>query len=633
MRADRRPWAILAAILVLAGLGIGATLAGAETLPDDGGAEWQLAQPEAPEPPPGVERPSWLVGLGGVGDIEFEAPNRGALITSGNGSTVSPGVWLYNGRTWRELATVCGATNGRIAWAGPDEFWTVSDGRPGQAANDQGNLPPLTDNTLCHFAVGPSGRFEVVGSYATLGFQSTSYQAMHGAGCLSGNDCWFGGDPLPEPGIGAFQLHWNGHSVVSEPYLPEGHAIGDIQPFEGSFYESLHLREADHDLKRSLEVPSLRRISAEPPAASTESIFSAPLYGSRESPYSLAALNLSSDGTALWGAAGPSPDGPESSHLEEAGVTVVRYSKLQFIPSLGEYIDEAEPAWTQVVGPGSEPQTGIEAFGEGEVVNSIGAEPETNGAWLALGTELDQRKPNPTAPAVLARISADGTISDRLQLPPAGESLGPKGAANLIRCPAAHDCWMVSTQGWLFHLSVPGEQTPPAGDAAFTAAPGEVPISFRPEDEGVPQTQPDAPPEDDSGLGEGAAPKPSETEEPKPNPFATVTLPLLSHVRTRLVHGATLQLSFHLAVRARVRLVAKRHGAVVARTAMRTLKAGNRSVLLALNPKRWPTKLDLETHALAPLPTSSTREANTNTVGTSEFGLDGSLASGWGLAG
>ncbi len=52
--------------------------------------------------------------------------------------------------------------------------------------------------------------------------------------------------------------------------------------------------------------------------------------------------------------------------------------------------------------------------------------------------------------------------------------------------------------------------------------------------------------------------------------------------------------------------VAKRRRRVVARTPMSTLAAGERRLLLRLDPRRWPTKLDLETHALAPLPVAST---------------------------
>ena len=43
-----------------------------------------------------------------------------------------------------------------------------------------------------------------------------------------------------------------------------------------------------------------------------------------------------------------------------------------------------------------------------------------------------------------------------------------------------------------------------------------------------------------------------------------VTLPLLSRVRSKLLKGSKLQLSFHLSVKARVKLVAQRKKTVVA---------------------------------------------------------------------
>jgi hypothetical protein len=87
-----------------------------------------------------------------------------------------------------------------------------------------------------------------------------------------------------------------------------------------------------------------------------------------------------------------------------------------------------------------------------------------------------------------------------------------------------------------------------------------------------------------------------------------------------LRRGTELEFSFHLAVKARVRLIAKRRKSVVASTPTRTLQAGTRSLLLQLNVKRWPTKLDLQTHALGPLPTASTRENNSST-NTVSYGL------------
>src|SRR5205823_2949932 len=116
----------------------------------------------------------------------------------------------------------------------------VSDGRPGQAPDAHGNPPPLEDNTLCHFKEG-----RVVASYAALAFSANSYMAMHAAGCITAEDCWFAGDPLPAGQIGAFHLHWRRGAVVEEPYTAEGHAVDDIRAFEGQLYESVRLSPGD----------------------------------------------------------------------------------------------------------------------------------------------------------------------------------------------------------------------------------------------------------------------------------------------------------------------------------------------------------------------------------------------------
>ncbi len=103
--------------------------------------------------------------------------------------------------------------------------------------------------------------------------------------------------------------------------------------------------------------------------------------------------------------------------------------------------------------------------------------------------------------------------------------------------------------------------------------------------------------------------------------MSTVQNIAIKDIRSKLVHGTTLQVSFHLAVKARVRLLAKRRKQVVAATAMRTFSAGNRRLLLRLDRRRWPTKLDLQTHALAKLPTVSTTSAGVGTVSTAFVSL------------
>ncbi len=580
---------VLALVVLIAAPAVGS----AEGLEAEGGATWRLEQPSPPAPPAGVEGAALPVGLGKIGDIEFWGPNRGLLITAGNPPTIPAGIWTYDGVAWRELATVCGATDGRIAWAAADDFWTVSDGRPGQAGAE-GILPPLADNTLCHFKGG-----KVEASYASLAFQASSYQAMHAAGCLGEKDCWFAGDPLPEQlNPGTFQLHWNGNSVAAEAYPEEAHAAMDMRSSQGRLYESVRLSSRDRGA--TPEPPALRLINPEGVAPQFEGIRELPLYGPsgglEEFPTALDFLHLSSDERSLWGAAGPQAT-PE--HSAPGQVTVVR---------------EVEGGWSQLIGPQSQP-SGAARFPE-DVVNSIAAEPATNQAWMALEGRSEAAQQSPTAGAQLTQISGTGESSAVQSLPSAGEAaagFGPKGAAAKLVCPAAHDCWMATTQGWLYHLASEGErQLAKNEDPAFSSL-----ITFRPADEGVPKVVPDAPPPDDSGLlGEASSSLSSLLATVQPPPEAGVKVALLSKLHVRLVHRTTLELSFHLAVKARVRLVAKRRKSVVASTPTRVLAAGDRKLSLRLDPRRWPTKLDLQSHALAPLPTTSLQGAGNTTVGT-----------------
>jgi hypothetical protein len=598
-------------------------------------AEWHLEQPEAPLPPPGVERSPYPVGLGKIGDIEFARPNLGLLITAGNPPTVPPGVWGYDGVSWHPLTGegpggkgICGATDGRIAWAlagvnaaGEEEFdfWTVSDGRVGQISE---HGAPLADNTLCHFKGSVRQPGAVVKSYGSLAFTVNSYQAMHGAGCLSQHDCWFAGDLLPagsELAPGSFHLHWNGAELAETPD-PQGHAVEDMRAFElraampevsGALLPRYLFESVQHAVgdpighePESPASPSLLHlvtpIGAQPTFLSLTP--GVPQYGENELTTSLGAFHLGADESALWGAADPVSTGKP----EGAEVTIVRQTTAG--------------VWSQPLGPSTDPPAGNpftkypepkEAQQEraNETVSAIAPDHFGESAWLGLTSRENSAK-GAAAPALLARVSADGSIAQRVSLPSSAEpGVRPKGAADRLACPALNDCWLATREGWLFHLS-DGRALPreTSFDEAFPS-----PINFRPLDEGVPQVQPDEPPAEEAAPA--APPVQALAESLSTLAQASVAVPLLSHVRSRL-HGTTLELRFHLAVRARVRLVAKRKTKVVASTAMRTLAAGNRKLLLALNIKKWPTKLDLQTHALEPLPTVSLKGAATTTVGT-----------------
>ncbi|HUB74369.1 MAG TPA: hypothetical protein VL979_10080 [Solirubrobacteraceae bacterium] len=597
-------------------------------------ATWSgLEQPR----PPGASGSAWPVGLGYIGDVEFYAPDRGVLITDGEEPTVPKGIWAYNGVEWHEYAIECGASDGRVAWAGPSEFWTVSDGRPGQA-NEIGPggeeiVPPREDNTLCHFAGGA-----IAGSYAHPAFQADSYQAMSGAACLGPSDCWFVGAPLAEPQLGAFQLHWNGSSLGAEPYPEEGHAAEALTPFEGALFESVLLAAGDRVSEEKPYPPVLHRINPQgfsPPMEAEEGPFGEglPLYQTGEPAKALSYLRLSQADGALWAAAGATETGLKD---EKGEVTVIR---------------DVGGEWTQLIGPGdghglaakplgpvlASPSEEVQLLGGTEaqathggtaryaVVDAIAAEPGTDSAWLALSA----RGPLTGQRAVLVHIDAEGDLLEEQTLPSAAEEsvgIGPKGAVTALTCPAVEDCWTGTAQGWLFHRATAGERRliaegalrDPRESEYFS---GEV-ISYRPKDQGLPQVVPDAPPADDSGVNEeiiepeGAFKEQKQTaEQPK------VELPLLSRVRSRLVHGSELELRFHLAVMARVRLLARRRGRVIARTPTHTFKAGERKLMLALDRHRWPTKLTLQTKALAPLPLVSSVTGEGAGVTTETTGL------------
>ena len=183
---------------------------------------WRLEQPP---PPPGA---TLKVPLGPPGDLQFYSPNRGLLAVEGN-ATIPRGLFTYDGRDWHQLSTVCGGPGdtARIAFAGPREFWTVSE--PSRPRFGSGMA-------LCHFKDG-----QVVGSYSTPLESSDPYRQMQAAACNAPNDCWFGGIGAQDPTggrVGAFHLHWNG-SILETVYAPQGRGVSDLESHAGTIFESV----------------------------------------------------------------------------------------------------------------------------------------------------------------------------------------------------------------------------------------------------------------------------------------------------------------------------------------------------------------------------------------------------------
>jgi hypothetical protein len=560
----------------------------AATRADDQGASWTFAPAAAPEPPSGVAPSPFPTALGPVGDIEFWAPDRGVLITAGN-QLVPAGLYAYDGVSWHQLSSVCGGTHGRIAWAGPDEFWTISDQRPGQVTPV--NQPFLFDDvSLCHFQNG-----HVVGSYAVPVAQPDSYRPMDAATCAGPADCWFGGALGVGSGSGAFHLHWNGEAL-SVLYSPQDHAIASMATDQGQIYESVQLEPGDSytdsqgNEESSSDPPLLHTLVSADASNPFHDVFAAdtqdpdcgefcpplPEYGSETvDPETLGGFALSTDwspsgegpgSTQLWAIAGPDRFGRPPEGRTTASPIALRLTSK---------------GWTQVI-----PDLAI--LGPGEDPTGVAADPDENAAWITIASEDETAHVEE-----LSSPDAGQTweVSERDLLGP-GPGVGSRGQAGPIACPAAHDCWLATTTGWLYHLT---DGSQPAADSDPMFDGGDPVITYRPPDDGLPEVLPDQPPPDDSLANQPPAAEdvtggPS-TEQPLPTTGTAKAL--LSHVHSRLLRHDVLELSFTLTGTAHVQLLASRHGRVVARTRKQTLRKGKHALKLQLNTSAWPTKLDL----------------------------------------
>jgi hypothetical protein len=553
----------------------------------DEGAAWQSAPAEAPPPPAGVAPSPFPAALGSVGDISFWAPNRGLLITAGN-TFVPAGLYAYDGVSWHQLSTVCGATDGRIAWAGSDEFWTISDQRSGQISANGAKPFADEDISLCHFLDG-----QVVGSYALPIEQPYSYRPMDAAACDGPDDCWFGGQLGETQDSGAFHLYWNG-STLSVLYSPQDHAIASMTVDQGEIYESVQFAPGDSYGNESPTSPTLLHaiVASDPSevfhpkvpieAGCVDFCSTLPDYGTNASnqtvaPDTLAGFSLSSDwspsgeGPAtpqLWAVAGPDSTRPPAGQ-SDAHPVALRYSNEE---------------WAQIV-PN---QANFEA---GEDPIGVASDPGEEAAWVTISS-------TDGAAHVDLLSSAGGggkwSVSEHDELGPE-QGVGAKGEAGPIACPATHECWLATSQGWLFHLT-DGTHLVNDGDPFFDGQDGV--ITYRPPDNGVPEVLPDEAPESDSPANQQLG---SQLVTPTiggaPGVKEVVKKALVSQVHTRLLKGDVLELTFTLSGRAHVQLVASRHGRMVARSRRETLRKGEHALKVALNPKRWPTKLDLRATA------------------------------------
>ena len=215
-------------------------------------------------------------------------------------------------------------------------------------------------------------------------------------------------------------------------------------------------------------------------------------------------------------------------------------------------------------------------FADTERFVDIAAVPGSTDAWAADQPFADRASAK--AKAKVALLHADGT-SQVFSLPSAGAG---RGSAARIACPAANDCWMVTSAGWVFHYT-DGTVFPQNTDPAFASV-----INDRP-NEAAAQFVPDTPPPDDSTK--------QITVITPTRPKVKKIPPLIKSIRKPKVfaapalHGYALVLTFYVTRPGKVQLLAYRHKKVVARTKLWKVHKGWATLRLLLFRNKWPTAL------------------------------------------
>jgi hypothetical protein len=523
-----------------------------------GEATWRLEQP----PPPAGAR--FKVPLGTPDDMQFLAPNEGLLSVEGN-AVVPTGLFFWNGRTWHQLSTVCGGSGeaSRIAWASPDEFWTITE--PSEPRVGSGLA-------LCHFKDGV-----VVGSYSTPLQSPDPFRPMDAAACDGPSDCWFAGVASSDPSgqrTGAFHLHWDGTTLTTS-YQPQGRGVTALATYEGTFFEStlVGTQPGDSSDPVTLATPEpfgpilIHKLSGQTFADANFLPF--PYAG--VPPEGVELLSAKSDGSDLWFSGGGAASGPAAPHdgSVKSPPLAVRYNAPFF---------QQAPIDTSL-------------FGVEDRFVDVSPVPGTTSAWVA-DQALGERG-SATDSAKVALIGADGSAS--LQTLPA--SGAGRGSAQLVAATGPEEAWMATSAGWLFHYTS-GTLLPEDADPSWAGT-----IVQRP-NESVAQFVSDTPPPDDSQL---FAPPPVQVETKASGESLPLVIPaLLKDIKVSR-RGLSVTISFQLTRLADVQLVAKLHGRVLKRTPLARLAPGERRLRLNFSRKRWPDALSFKTKELTkpkPVPAS-----------------------------
>lgn len=552
-----------------------------------GGAQAASAASWEPYPLPAPPGGSFSTPVGYVGDISFQAPNRGLMIVGGN-NAVSAGLYSWNGENWHQLSTVCGGgINSRIAWAGPTEFWTITAPSVGSFRNTSGL-------GLCHFKDGA-----VVASYSYFNLPEFGNSlTLNAATCRAADDCLFGGVAGVSPDgsrSGAFHLRWDG-TTLTQVWNGQGRGVSGLTTHRGTVLESVFVgpqagaQGARPGLRIAEPVPALLHGVAGTAFVNDPFV---PTLDPSIPADGVEMRAIDSDGSTAWAVGGGAGSGPA------AGAGYVQAGPLAARRTSG--------GWQQLPLSGDLPSNLW--FG------TVAAVPGTQRAWASLTQfETADRLGNPAGDAARAEIvSIDEDGSTTVETLGDG---GARGTITAIDCPTAGDCWAATARGLLYRRT--DRATYPVDtDPAFQGT-----IAIRP-NEAASQVIPDEPPADDSRLFAPPVELPQEAEEA---PVCGTPPRLMTRVKARSAkltraqkraQNPTIKLtiSFRLARRAQVGLQARRGGRTVARAKARTLRPGNRKLTVSVRRKSWPKSLKF---SLKELTTLKCERSTDDVVSTAE---------------
>jgi hypothetical protein len=542
-------------------------------------ATWQNVP--LPAPPGG----RFSVPAGYVSDLKFWAPNRGLMAVAGNAS-VRAGLYSWDGVSWHPLSTVCGGgVNARIAWAGPTEFWTITEPSIGFKTSGRG---------LCHYKDGA-----VVGSYSY--FNVSAFESIvNAAACRAPDDCLFGGSATTSADgsvSGAFHLRWDGSSLTPV-WNGQGRGVSDLVAHGDEMLESSFVGPA---VEAQGTAPRLR--VPEPAPVLLHRVSGTVFADDPFAPASLAAVpidgtelrGMDSDGTTAWAVGGGAGSGPAA----RAGV--VRR------PPVAVRMDAGR--WQEVALTGA-------TLPDDAWFGDVAAVPGTREAWATLtpfetaglGTSTSGESGRPS----VAHVQADGTVSVE------DLDVDGHGAATALACPAADDCWVATARGFVYRRTTAGPYAPDV-DPAFQGT-----ITVRP-NEAAAQVVPDDPPVDDSRLHAPPVEIPDRTAPVAPAicdapPALMSAVKASSPKRTRRQRHEkdpklTLTVRFRLARKAKVGLRARRGGRTVARAKARTLLPGRRQLSVRVRRSTWPKKLTFDAKELTTLACTSSDEGDSLSTG------------------